>query len=40
VQILIKEGVKSSSTSQKGIFEICKELGGVGAKDGVQKANP
>jgi len=40
VQILIKGGVESSSTNQKGIFGICEDLGGTGAKDGVQRANP
>jgi len=38
VWILIKGDAESSSTSQKGIFGIVKSWG-VGAKDGVQKAD-
>jgi len=40
VQILIKRGVESSSTNQKGIFGICAELGLLAQKMGYREQTP
>jgi len=40
VQILIKGGVESSSTNQKGIFGICEDLGVLAQKMACREQTP